>query len=111
MDNAAAMFRLIAACLILSLLSSGIARASDSDYESVSGMHVELALTSSAGGAPDTSPGTVGVEHCCHGCVFPTAVPSAGSIVSREAVSPHQSSADVPFSSRSYPPLLEPPAA
>lgn len=109
-ENAAAMLRLIATCLILSVLSSGIARASDSDYESVSGMHAEFAPSVSGDGASDEGSVPGVVEHCCHGCVFPSAVLSAGSNLSFGSPGTAPSPTDAPFSSRSYPPLLEPPA-
>lgn len=105
------MLRLIATCLILSVLSSGIARATDTDYESVSGMHAEFAQSVSGDGASDDGSAPAVVEHCCHGCVFPLVVLSAGSTISFESLATEPIPADAPFSSRSYPPLLEPPAA
>ena len=59
------------------MLSSGIARASDSDEEAVSGSHSQHVVAEGDEAQPDSGTSAVGVEHCCHGCVFPIGVPSA----------------------------------
>jgi len=105
------MIRLLTALLILALLSSGIARASDSDEEAMSGSHSQHVVANGDGVQPESGTSADDVEHCCHGCVFPIAVPTAALDVRYDAYHHRVGYGPSIFVSRSDPPLLEPPSA
>lgn len=105
------MLRPFTALLIFALLSSGIARASDSDEEAVSGSHSQHVVAEGDEAQPESGTSADGVEHCCHGCVFPIAVPTATLDVRYDAYHHRVGYGPAIFVSRSDPPLLEPPSA
>lgn len=103
------MRRLIARCLIFSLLFANLAWAADVHAEAFFGH--EAGWSQDADHSPDTGPAADTCDHCCHGGAHYTGMPaeSAGMIgvVAAQAADPCID----PYLSFAVPPPTEPPIA
>ena len=98
----------LAIVVVIALLASGFARATDVDVEALTGQHIAL-LADDTHSAPVTP--EMQCHHCCHGCTHGPALAGTLRMLPIQRTSCKIVSSVDRYDSLAFPPLLEPPSA
>lgn len=101
------MRRLVAQCLIVSLLFAGVAWSADIHAEAYFGH--EAGWSQSLDQTPDTGPAADTCDHCCHGTAHYTGLLAGASVLMAPATQAAAVHGDDAHRSFALPPPIEPP--